>query len=82
MSDGRGIWGYAELSCLFSLNSATFYLVLHPKRMSQSDDLQPCRSLPLEHRTGSQVFDRLFRQEGAIATLSMVLVATLTNVVI
>lgn len=39
--------------------------------MSQLHDLQPWswRSLPLEERTGSQVFDRLFRHNGTIATL-------------
>ena len=39
--------------------------------MSQIHDLPPWywRSLPLEHRTGSQVFDSLFRHSGAIATL-------------
>lgn len=39
--------------------------------MSQIHDLQPWywRSLPLEHRTGSQVFDRLFRHNATIATL-------------
>lgn len=39
--------------------------------MSQIDDLQPWywRSLPLENRTGSQVFDCLFRNTGSIATL-------------
>jgi hypothetical protein len=39
--------------------------------MSQIHDLQPWywRSLPLEDRTGSQIFDCLFRHTGAIATL-------------
>ena len=39
--------------------------------MLQIHDIQPWywRSLPLEHRTGSQVFDCLFRHRGTIATL-------------